>query len=284
MKNSLFDLAAQSGANPCKKIPVLMKESSGEAARAVASEVARLIRAHHEEGRPTVLGLATGSTPIAIYRELVRLHREEELSFRNVTTFNLDEYYPCPPDALHSYRRFMQIHFFDHIDIDPERTHVPEGSLPREAIPTHCADYEARIRSSGGIDLQILGIGRTGHIAFNEPGASGASRTRLVTLHATTLSDNRSLAAGINLPAQALTMGVGTIMESRSIILIALGDHKRSIMRSAIEGPVTPEVTASFLQNHPSALAVLDAAAAGEAIGVASQRAVARLGYFSEKL
>jgi glucosamine-6-phosphate deaminase len=192
------------------------------------------------------------------------MHRDEGLSFRDVTTFNLDEYYPCPPGAPHGYRHFMDQHLFDHIDIDPARTHVPDGSLPRDAVPAHCAGYEARIRAAGGLDIQLVGIGRTGHIAFNEPGASGASRTRLVTLHATTLSDNRALAQGGTLPVQAITMGVGTILEARRVILLALGEHKRAIVRAAIEGSVTTDVTASFLQNHPAALAVLDHAAAGD--------------------
>jgi glucosamine-6-phosphate deaminase len=260
----LFDFVAQSGANPCEKIPTLVRATAAEAARDVAHEIARLVRSREAEGRRAVLGLATGSTPIAVYRELVRLHREEGLSFRHVTTFNLDEYYPCRPTEAHSYRRFMQENLFDHIDIDPRQTHVPAGDLPREAVPTHCAEYEASIREAGGLDLQLLGIGRTGHIAFNEPGASGASRTRLVTLHATTLADNRALATGVRLPVQALTLGVGTILEARRVVLLALGEHKRAIVRAAIEGPITTEVTASFLQNHPAAVVVLDEAAAGD--------------------
>lgn len=260
----LFDLVAQSGTNACEKIPTLSLPTPAEAAGTVAREIARLIRARAAEGRACVLGLATGSTPIAVYRELVRMHREKGLSFRGVTTFNLDEYHPCGPAEPHGYRRFMQENLFDHVDIDPLRTHVPDGGLPRASVPSHCADYEARIREAGGIDLQLVGIGRTGHIAFNEPGASDASRTRLVTLHATTIADNRSLVAGSAIPAQAITMGVGTILEARRVILLALGEHKRAIVRAAIEGPVTNEVTASFLQNHPAAVAVLDAAAAGD--------------------
>ncbi len=260
----LFHLVAQSGNNPCEKIPTLVESSASRAALTVAHEFARLIRAKQDAGENCVLGLATGSTPIGVYRELVRLHREEGLSFRHVTTFNLDEYYPCLPADAYSYRRFMQEHFFGHIDIDPSRTHVPDGSLERTAVPGHCAEYEAKIRAAGGIDLQIVGIGRTGHIAFNEPGASGASRTRLVTLHATTLSDNRKLVPDGRIPMQAITMGVGSILEARRVIMLVLGDHKRAIVREAVEGPVTTDVTASFLQNHVAAIAVLDEAAAGD--------------------
>jgi len=260
----LFELAAQAGANPCEKIPTLVHATASAAATAVAREIARIVRNAEAEGRGAVLGLATGSTPIAVYRELVRMHREEGLSFRKVTTFNLDEYYPCQPTDVHSYRRFMQENFFDHIDIEPARTHVPEGARPRVEVPSHCADYEARIKAAGGLDIQLLGIGRTGHIAFNEPGASGASRTRLVTLHATTLSDNRQLVPDGSLPAQAITMGVGTILEAKRVVLLALGEHKRSIIYEAIEGPVTTEVSASFLQNHPAAVAILDEAAASD--------------------
>ena len=260
----LFNFVAQSGNNPCEKIPTLVKSTAASAAITVAREIARLIRAKQAAGESCVLGLATGSTPIGVYRELVRMHRDEGLSFRNVTTFNLDEYYPAHPEDAYSYRRFMQEHFFDHIDIDPARTHVPQGSLPREEIPSHCAEYETRIREAGGIDLQLVGIGRTGHIAFNEPGASGASRTRLVTLHATTLSDNRKLVPDGRIPMQAVTMGVGSILDARRVIMLVLGDHKRSIVRAAVEGPVSTDVTASFLQNHPATIAVLDEAAAGD--------------------
>lgn len=270
-RHDLFDLVAQSGTKPCEKIPTLVQPAAAEAAGVVAYEIARLVAANATAGRRCVLGLATGSTPIAVYRELVRLHREEGLSFRHVTTFNLDEYYRCAPTEAHSYRRFMQEHLFDHIDIDPAQTHVLDGSLPKAAVPAHCADFEARIRQAGGIDLQLVGIGRTGHIAFNEPGASGASRTRLVMLHDTTIADNRPLVPGGNIPLQSLTMGVGTILEARRVVLLALGEHKSAMVRAAIEGPVTTEVTASFLQNHPAAIAVLDPAAAADLIRTRSR-------------
>lgn len=264
MHQDLFEQIARAGSNPCEKIPTLVTSSASAAADLVAAEIARVIRTKAERGAPCVLGLATGSTPIAVYRELIRLHREEGLSFRHVTTFNLDEYFPCDAGEACSYRRFMRENLFDHIDIDPARTHFLNGSMSRDAIPSHCAAYEMAIETAGGIDLQLLGIGRTGHIAFNEPGASGSSRTRLVTLHATTLADNRQLVPGARIPFQALTMGVGTVLEARRILMLAFGEHKSAIVREAIEGPVTDAVTASFLQNHPAAIAILDEAAAGD--------------------
>lgn len=279
MHIDLFDHVAQAGTNPCEKIPLWVRPTPDAAARVVAHGIAQLIRAKAQLGESCVLGLATGSTPIPVYSELIRLHREEGLSFRNVTTFNLDEYYPCHAEDPSSYRRFMQEHLFNHIDIDPARTHVPNGGLSREQIPAHCAAYESAIRAVGGIDLQLLGIGRTGHIAFNEPGSSGSSRTRLVTLHATTLADNRRLVSHVQIPLQALTMGVGTVLEARRIVLLAFGDHKRAIVRAAIEGPVTAAVPASYLQNHPAAIAVLDKAAAADLTRVHSPWLLGSLGF-----
>src|SRR5258708_3516449 len=169
--------------------PIAEFPGSQEASRAVAGEIAMLIRARAKEGRPCVLGLATGSTPVSLYAELVRLHREEKLSFANVTTFNLDEYYPLAPEHAQSYRRFMRTHLFDHVDVDPARTHLPSGTVPKPEVDAHCAAYEEAIAAAGGIDLQILGIGRTGHIGFNEPGSPRHSLTRLVTLDPLTRRD-----------------------------------------------------------------------------------------------
>lgn len=245
------------------KVPVIVQRDAPAAARFVAHEIAALVRARLVEGRPCVLGLATGSTPIAVYRELVRQHRDEGLSFRAVTTFNLDEYYPCHPDEPHSYVRYLREHLVDHVDLDPNRVFIPDGTIPRAHLPAACAAYEAAIRAAGGIDLQLVGIGRTGHLGFNEPGSSEFSRTRLVDLHATTLADNRALPDHGDLPSQAITMGVGTILEARRVILLACGEHKRAVVRAALTGPVSTAVTASFLQHHPNALTVLDEAAAG---------------------
>ncbi len=245
-------------------VPLAVFASSAEASRAVAREVAELIRLRQAERRTAVLGLATGSTPIAFYTELVRLHREEKLSFANVITFNLDEYYPLPPDHPQSYRHFMQTHLFDHVDIVPKNTHLPSGSVAQAEIDAHCREYEDKIRAAGGIDFQILGIGRTGHIGFNEPGSPSHSRTRLVTLDPLTRRDAAGDFGGEeHTPRYALTMGVRTILEARRIVLMAWGQHKAGIVRQAVEHEVTAQVTASFLQQHEQALFILDHAAAG---------------------
>ena len=236
-----------------------------DANRVVAQEIATLIRARAAEGRPCVLGLATGSTPVGIYDELVRMHHEEDLSFAGVVTFNLDEYYPMQPDELQSYIRFMREYLFDHVDIDPANIHIPDGTLPEAAVAEFCRKYEADIAAAGGIDIQLLGIGRTGHVGFNEPGSARTSRTRRITLDGVTRIDAASDFFGEEyVPRQAITMGVGTILDARQVILLAFGEHKAPILARAVEGEVTPSVAASFLQEHPSAQIVLDQAAAAE--------------------
>jgi glucosamine-6-phosphate deaminase len=248
-----------------ERTPVTVYPSSAAASRAVASEIAELIRAKAARGERAVLGLATGSTPQGVYDELVRLHREEGLSFRNVVTFNLDEYYPMKPEDLQSYRRFMREYLFDHIDIDPANTNVPDGTVAREAVGAFCEEYERRIREAGGIDIQLLGVGRTGHIGFNEPGSPRDSRTRLITLDKVTRMDAASDFFGEwNVPKRAITMGVGTILDARKVILLAFGEHKAGIIKRSVEGEITQSVAASFLQEHPSAKMVLDPAAGAE--------------------
>ncbi len=257
-------------------VPVAVFARSVDASRAVAAEVAALIRQRQREQRPVVLGLATGSTPIAFYAELVRLHREEKLSFANVITFNLDEYYPLPPDRPQSYRHFMQTQLFDHVDVVPANTHVPSGLVPQAEIDAHCRAYEDQIRAAGGIDFQLLGIGRTGHIGFNEPGSPAHSRTRLVTLDPLTRRDAAGDFGGEeHTPRYALTMGVRTILEARRVVLLAWGQHKADVVRAAVEGAVSAQVTASFLQEHDHAVYVLDQAAAG---GLTRYRTPWRLG------
>ena len=210
-----------------------------------------------------MLGLATGSTPIGVYRELIRLHREEGLSFARVVTFNLDEYYPMAPDSLHSYHRFMWENLFDAVDIKPENVHILPGDIPREAVPQMAARYEEAIRAAGGIDLQLLGIGKTGHIGFNEPGSGGDSRTRLVSLDPITRKDAAADFFGEeNVPREAITMGVGTILEAREILILATGEHKAEIIRKAVEGEIDLEVAATFLQRHPNTICYIDRAAA----------------------
>jgi glucosamine-6-phosphate deaminase len=248
-----------------ERIPTVVADEYDDIARRIARRMAELIRERTRELKPTVLGLATGSTPIGIYRELIRCHREEGLDFSRVVTFNLDEYYPMTPDSLHGYHRFMRENFFEHVNIDPRHVHIPRGDLPRDAIEAHCRDYERAIHAAGGIDIQILGIGQTGHIGFNEPGSSAQSRTRLVVLDTIT---RRAAAADFfgteNVPVEAVTMGVGTILEAREVVLVATGEHKAAIVRRAVEGDIDHSVAATYLQRHPNATVYLDAAAGAE--------------------
>ncbi len=228
-----------------------------------AALVAELLRRNNAAGRPTVLGLATGATPLGFYRELIRLHQEEGLDFGLVETFNLDEYYPMEPTSPHSYRHWMTETFFSRVNLRLTHTHIPDGRVPAEEVAGHCARYEQAIRDAGGLDVQILGIGRTGHVGFNEPGSPRDSRTRLVTLHADTRRDAADGFGGEeNVPRQALTMGVATILEARAILLLASGARKAEIVRQAMEGPVSEAVPATFLRGHPDVTFVLDEAAA----------------------
>jgi len=259
---------ADSPASACR-IRTTVWPCSTSASVAVAHEIAELIRRKQARGERTVLGLATGSTPQGVYEELVRLHRTEGLSFRNVATFNLDEYWPMRPDALQSYHRFMAEHLFDHVDLDPGSVHVPNGQVAQEDVTAYCARYEQQIREAGGIDLQLLGLGRTGHIGFNEPGSPRTSRTRLITLDRVTRLDAASDFFGEwNVPRKAITAGVGTILEARRVLLLAFGEGKANIVREAVEGPVSNTVAASFLQEHPDAEVVLDPAAARDLTAV----------------
>ncbi|MVN74861.1 glucosamine-6-phosphate deaminase [Hymenobacter sp. HMF4947] len=248
-----------------ERIPTTIYPDSEQASVAVAREVARLIRERAAQGRPAVLGLATGSTPTRLYEELVRLHREEGLSFANVISFNLDEYYPMTPSSLQSYVRFMHEYLFDHIDIRPENVHIPDGTVPPEQVAEFCRRYEEQIREAGGIDLQLLGIGRTGHIGFNEPGSGPASRTRLITLDHITRTDAASDFYGEeHVPRRALTMGVGTILEAHEIVLLAWGEGKAAVVKRMTEGEPTDSVPATYLQRHPHVRVVLDEAASAE--------------------
>jgi glucosamine-6-phosphate deaminase len=244
-------------------IRTIIVDDHDELGRLIAHRIADLVRSRRAEGRRAVLGLATGSTPIGVYRELIRLHREEGLSFRNVVSFNLDEYYPMPPASLHSYHRFMWENLFSQLDIPADQVHIPRGDVPRESVAAETHHYEEMIREAGGIDIQILGIGKTGHIGFNEPGSGAESRTRLVTLDLVTRKDAAADFFGEeNVPREALTMGVATILEARVIVILATGEHKAAIVRRAVEGEVDHEVAATFLQEHPSTTFYLDRAAA----------------------
>jgi glucosamine-6-phosphate deaminase len=254
-----------------ERIRTVVVDDHDALARLIAHRIAALIREHAAAGRPTVLGLATGSTPIGVYRELIRMHRDEGLSLRTVVTFNLDEYWPMQPSSVHSYHRFMRENLFDHVDIPSEHIHLPDGTLPRELVESACAAYEAAIRAAGGIDFQLLGIGRTGHIGFNEPGSGVGSRTRIVHLDNVTRRDAAADFFGeTNVPKQALTMGVATILDAREIAILATGEHKSAIVRRAVEGDVTPEVAATFLQRHPNTTFYVDRAAAADLTRVAT--------------
>ena len=254
-----------------ERIPTRIYEQSDAASFFVANEIAALIRQRQKQGKKAVLGLATGSTPTRVYEYLVRFHKEEGLSFKNVITFNLDEYYPMEPQSIHSYVRFMKEHLFDHIDIPKSQIHIPDGTLEKEDVKKYCSDYEAKISKAGGLDIQILGIGRTGHIGFNEPGSSLSSVTRMVRLDRVTRLDAASDFFGLeNVPTKALTMGVGSILAARRIILMAWGEGKADIIKQAVEGKVRESVPATFLQRHPHCEVITDRAAASSLTRVAT--------------
>ena len=243
---------------------VIFKESK-EASKIVANEIADLIRKKQKENKNCVLGLATGSSPISVYNELVRMHIEDGLSFSNVISYNLDEYFPMSKVDLQSYVYFMKIHLFDHIDIKKENIHIPDGSIASDKINKYCASYEKSISDSGGIDFQLLGIGRTGHIGFNEPGSNYDSSTRLVHLDYLTRNDARKAFVGIeNVPTTAITMGIRTIRKSKRVVLMAWGNNKSSVVSKAIEGEIDSNIPASFLQKHKNATFVLDQSASEE--------------------
>ena len=256
---------------PGTLLPCYVFDSHQELARHVAQLIAGVIRDRAALGQRAVLGLPTGSTPVGIYRELGRLHQCEGLDFSNVITFNLDEYLGLGPDRLQSYRRWMQEHLFKFVNIPPENIHIPDGLTPSERLDEYCREYEAAIAAAGGIDLQLLGIGRNGHIGFNEPFRRRNARTRVATLDPVTRRDAASdFFSEENVPTQAITMGLGTIFDARKIVLIALGEHKADIIRETAEGPGTPRVPACYLRDHPDATLLVDSAAAGKLTAVAT--------------
>ncbi len=245
-----------------ERVAVEIFPTADEASARLAREIAEVIRANDASGRPTVLGLATGSTPVRLYRQLIRMHRDEGLSFRRVVTFNLDEYYGLPRSHPESYWRFMHEQLFDHVDIAKENVHVPDGTVARAEVFGWCQRYEERIRAAGGLDLQVLGIGRTGHIGFNEPGSTRDSRTRLVTLDGLTRRDAaRDFLGEGNVPRHAITMGVGTILEARRVVLLAWGDAKAEVVARAVEAAPSEALPASLLQGHARVQFFVDTAA-----------------------
>ena len=265
VKDISFKTAGQFEETRFEKIHNEIFKNSSEASLIVAKEIAQLIKSKQEKNKTCVLGLATGSSPIKVYEELVRMHKEEGLSFKNVITFNLDEYYPMTKENNQSYFHFMHQHLFNHVDINPENIHIPDGSVAFEDLNQYCIDYEMNIKNAGGLDFQLLGIGRTGHVGFNEPGSHINSGTRIITLDHITRVDASSDFNGIdNVPKRAITMGVSTILRSKRIVLMAWGQNKADVIKRTIQGDITSEVPATFLQNHNNATFVLDQSAASE--------------------
>jgi glucosamine-6-phosphate deaminase len=237
----------------------------GDLAVAVAERIVEIIQRETRAKGRAVLGLATGSTPLGVYEELIRRHQAGDVDFSRVITFNLDEYYPMTPDSPHSYHRYMWENFFAHVNIAKENVHIPDGTTPRERVSEACAAYDEAIRAAGGIDFQLLGIGKTGHVGFNEPGSDATSRTRIVTLDTLTRKDAAADFFGVeNVPREAVTMGVATILDAREIALLATGEHKAAIVARAVEGEISPDVAATFLQRHQSVTVYLDRPAAAE--------------------
>jgi len=235
-------------------VEVFIKKDYQEISRKGAEIVANEMK---KKAHGFVLGLATGSTPVGLYKELIRMHKEEGLDFSRVLTFNLDEYCGLAPDHEQSYHYFMDDNLFNHINIDKKNVHVPDGMA--DDPEAFCQEYEKMITDAGGIDLQVLGIGGDGHIAFNEPGSSLGSRTRVKTLTQETIEDNARFFESIDeVPKYAITMGVGTIMEAKICLLLANGTKKADVLAQAVEGPITAEVTASVMQLHRQALIIVD--------------------------
>jgi glucosamine-6-phosphate deaminase len=249
-----------------EKIPTRIYEDPKAASKSVAVEIAELIRSKQKEGKNCVLGLATGSSPKTVYAELIRMHKEEGLSFKNVISFNLDEYYPMEPDALQSYWRFMKEQLFDHVDIPKENYFIPSGNIPQKQIEEYCRSYESKIESVGGLDFQLLGIGGNGHIGFNEPGSLINSKTRLMMLdHSTRAAAVLDFGGElIKVPKKAITLGISKIMQAKRVVLLAWGERKAGKISEAVEGSVTEQNPSSYLQNHPNVLFVVDEAASTE--------------------
>jgi glucosamine-6-phosphate deaminase len=248
-----------------EKIPVKIFPNSNDGSAYVAQQIADLIRQKEKEGKKCVIGLATGSSPKTLYAHLVRMHNEEGLSFKNVITFNLDQYYPMHKDALQSYHYFMRKNLFEHTDIIPSNYHLPDGMIIKDKVKEHCLDYEKQIEEAGGLDLQILGIGTNGHIGFNEPGSGIYSKTRLITLdNSTRIANAYEFGNMSEVPRMAITMGISTILKSKKIILMAWGQTKAPVIQKSVELDDTEEIPASLLQNHDDCTFIVDEAAASE--------------------
>ena len=242
-----------------EKIPTFIYQESSDASIEVAREVADLIISKQLEGKNCVLGLATGSTQLGIFAELVRIHKEEGLSFQNVITFNLDEYYPLSSHSIHSYHYYMRLNLFNHVDIPPKNIHIPDGTIMMDEVHDYCREYENRIEAAGGIDLLLLGIGRSGHIGFNEPGSGRNTRTRIITLDPLTRQEEAKQFRGfMNVPRSAITIGIATILSAKKIILSAFGETKAKVVKQMVEDEPNNLVPASYIQFHPNAKVIVD--------------------------
>ncbi|MCA9129380.1 MAG: glucosamine-6-phosphate deaminase, partial [Planctomycetales bacterium] len=250
-------------------LPAFVFQTGNDLALHAAQFIARLIRERCDLGQSTVLGLPTGSTPVGTYRELIRLHQEEGVDFSNVVVFCLDEFYGVAVDNPQCHRKWLNDHFFQHVNLQPENVHCLDGQVPPADVDLHCRRYDEAIVSAGGFDLVLLGIGRNGHIGFNEPFSMRKSRTRICTLDPITRQGCASDFFGeANVPQQALTVGLSPILAARHVLLLALGEHKASIIRETLEGNISDRVPASYLQEHVDARALLDMPAAGELTGI----------------
>ncbi len=239
-------------------VKITVAENYYELSNLAAHKVAQVIRSRPD----TVLGLPTGSTPLGLYQELISIHRDTKLSFKNVTTFNLDEYVGLEPDDVNSFHYFMNENFFRHIDIDKDCINIPDGNAPD--VEMECAEYERKIADAGGIDLMILGLGNNGHIGFNEPNTHFPAITHKVKLDQSTIQANARFFHSIGqVPRFAVTMGIGSIMHCRSIMLLANGKAKAPAVKAALEGPIIPALPASALQLHSDVTVILDKEAAG---------------------
>ena len=248
-----------------EKIHNVTFKSSFEASILVAQEIGSLIKEKQDQNKKCVLGLATGSSPIKVYEELVRMHKEDGLSFENVIAFNLDEYFPMDKSNIQSYFYFMHEHLFNHVNILPENINIPNGAISIDQLHQYCIDYEMKIKILGGLDFQLLGIGRTGHIGFNEPGSHLNSGTRIITLNHITRIDAAPSFFGIeNVPRKAITMGIGTVKDAKRIVLLAWGANKNTILKKTIEGDISATVPATYLQQHGNTTFVLDEEASSE--------------------
>ena len=248
-----------------EKIAVKIFSSPSDGSVFVAQQIAQLIREKEAAGKKCIIGLATGSSPKTLYAELVRMHKFEGLSFKNVITFNLDQYYPMEADALQSYHYFMRKNLFEKTDIDPNNYYLPDGMITKDKVKEHCADYEQKIADAGGLDIQILGIGTNGHIGFNEPGSGFYTKTRLITLdNSTRIANAYEFGNMSQVPRMAITMGISTILKSKKIILMAWGQTKAPIIKKAVEEDDTEEIPASLLQNHDDCTFVIDETCASE--------------------